>query len=121
MIPKPKVIVVLSCWCLLTLVFCTATQAADTPLAPARAKHGLHAHTKTESNRVNPKDDPGQEIKTIKGEVFRVKGQHVYLRRPDGKEIHLHTKPTTEMKKEFKKGDRIEVKIDDEGNALSIR
>ena len=71
----------------------------------------LHCHTRS-----------GYPIsKTITGGVFRVKGQRVYLRRADGKEIHLHTKPTTEMKKEPKKGDRIEVKIDDEGNALSIR
>jgi hypothetical protein len=70
---------------------------------------------------VKPRDETRQENKTIKGEVFRVKGQHVYLRRADGKEIHLHTKPTTEMKKEPKKGDRIEVEIDDDGNARSIR
>jgi hypothetical protein len=119
--PKLKVVTLWSCWYLLTVGFCTATHAADTPLAPERATHNLHAHTKMENNLVKPKDATRQEIKTIKGEVFRVKGQHVYLRRADGKEIHLHTKSTTEMKKEPKKGDDIEVEIDDEGNALSIR
>ena len=118
---KLKVIAVLSCWYLLTVGFCTSTQAADVPLAPERPKLGLHAHTKTESNRIKQKDDTRQKSKTVKGEVFRVKGQHVHLRRSDGKEIHLHLKPTTQMKKELKKGDRIELKIDDEGNALSIR
>ncbi len=104
-----KVFGVLSSGCLLALSLCTATQASGNPSA------GLAAHK--ESDRVKP--DEGTN--TIKGEVLRVKGQHFYVRRSDGKEIHLHTKPSTEMKSELRNGDRIEVKIDDQGNALSIR
>jgi hypothetical protein len=53
--------------------------------------------------------------------VVRVKGQHFYIRQSDGKERHLHAKPTTEMKRELKTGDRIEVQVDDQNNAVSIR
>jgi hypothetical protein len=89
-----KVVGVLSCGCLLALSLCTPTQAAENPSA------GLAAHK--ESDRVKP--DEG--IKTIKGEVSRIKGQHFYVRRSDGKEMHVHTKPTTEMKSELRKGHR---------------
>ena len=58
---------------------------------------------------------------TIKGEVLRIKGEHFYVRRSDGKEVHLHTKPTTQMMGEFKKGDRIEAKVNDQNHMLSIR
>jgi hypothetical protein len=102
-ISKLKVIGVLSC--VLGVGFGTATQAAEKHSAPENMKPGLSA----------------QGIETIKGEVVRIKGQHFYLRQSDGKEMHLHAKPTTEMKRELKKGDRIEVQVDDQNNALSIR
>lgn len=119
MIPKPNVIAVLSCW--LTLGVCMATQAADMPLAPERTELSPPAHTAMEGDGVKREDDTKHGIKTIKGEVFRVKGQHFYVRQSDGKEMHLHAKPTTQMKGELKKGDRIEVEMDDEDNALLIR
>jgi len=81
-------------------------------------KPGLSGHR--ESDRIKPDEVTGRGIETIKREVLRIKGQHFYVRRSDGKEMHLHTKPTTEMKRELKKGDRIEVKVDDQNNALSI-
>ena len=121
MIPKPKVFVVLSCWSLLTLGFCIATQASDKPLAPKRTELSPPANTAMEGDRVKREDDTRQRIKTIKGEVFRVKGQHFYVRQSDGKEMHLHAKPTTQINGELKKGDRIEVELDDEDNALLIR
>jgi len=113
-----KVIGVLSCGCWLGLGFCTAMQAAEMPSTPERMKPGLSGHR--ESDRLKPDQDTGQGIETIKGEVLRIKGQHFYVRQSDGKEMHLHTKPTTQMKRELKKGDRIEVRVDDQNHALSI-
>jgi len=118
-ISTSKVVGVLSCGCLLGLGFCTAMQAAEQPSIPERMKPGLSAHR--EHDPVKPDEDTGQSIETIKGEVLRIKGQHFYVRQSDGKEMHLHIKPTTLMKRELKKGDRIEVKVDDQNNALSIR
>ena len=66
-------------------------------------------------------EDTLQSINTIKGEVLRIKGEHFYVRRSDAKEVHLHIKPTTQMMGEFKKGDRIEAKVNDQNHVLSIR
>jgi hypothetical protein len=114
-----KVVGILSSGCLLGLGFCTAMQAAENPSAAESRKPGLSAHE--ESDHVHSDKDTGQGIETVKGEVLRIKGQHFYLRRSNGKEVHLHAKPTTQMKRELKKGDRIEVKFDDQNNALTIR
>ena len=103
MISKLNVIGVLSC--VLGFGFVTATQAAEQPSAPEKMNPGHLA----------------EGIETIRGEVVRLKGQHFYIRQSNGKERHLHAKPTTEMKRELKKGDRIEVQVDDQNNAVSIR
>jgi hypothetical protein len=97
---RPKVLGVLSYGCLLGLGLSPAAQATVRPPAA---------------------EDTVQGMDTIKGEVLRIKGEHFYVRRSDGKEMHLHTKPTTPLMGEFKKGDRIEAKVDDQNNALSIR
>ena len=85
MIPKPKVMVILSCWSLLTLGFCIAAQAADKPLARERSILNVPAHTTMASDRIQREDDTREGIKTIEGQVFRLKGQHVYVRKSDGR------------------------------------
>jgi len=118
-ISTSKVVGVLSCGCLLGLGFCTAMHAAEQPSTSERVKPSHSAHRG--HDHLKPDVDTGQGIETIKGEVLRIKGQHFYVRQTNGKEMHLHTKPTTQMKRDLKKGDRIEVKVDDQNNALSIR
>ena len=71
-ISKLNVIGVLSC--VLGFGFVTAIQAAEQPSAPERMNPGHLA----------------EGIETIRGEVVRLKGQHFYIRRSDGKEGHLH-------------------------------
>jgi hypothetical protein len=119
MVSIPKVVGVLSCGCLLGLGLSTDMQAAEKPPAAERMKPDASADRK--ADLVKPDEDTVQGINTIKGEVLRIKGEHFYVRRSDGKEVHLHTKPTTQMMGEFKKGDRIEAKVNDQGNVLSIR
>lgn len=114
-----KVVGVLSCGCLLSLGLFTAIQAAEKPPAAEKMKSGLSVDR--EGDLVKSDEETGQGINTIKGEVLRIKGEHIYVRQSDGKEMHLHTKPTTRMMGEFKKGDRIEAKVNDQNNALSIR
>jgi Cu/Ag efflux protein CusF len=119
MVSIPKIIGVLSCGFVLGLGLSTVTQAAETSLAAERMKPDASADRK--ADLVKPDEDTVQGINTIKGEVLRIKGEHFYVRRSDGKEMHLHTKPTTQMMGEFKKGDHIEAKVTDQNNALSIR
>jgi hypothetical protein len=118
MVSIRKVVGVLSCGCLLTLGLFTAIKAAEKPAAE-KMKSSLSEDR--EGDFVTPDEETGQGINTIKGEVLRIKGEHVYIRQSDGKEMHLHTKSTTRMMGEFKKGDRIEAKVNDQNNVLSIR
>jgi len=109
----------MACGCLLGLGLSTAMQAAEKPPAAERMKPAASADRK--ADLVKPDDDTVQGANTIKGEVLRIKGEHFYVRRSDGKEMHLHTKPTTQMMGEFKKGDRVEAKVHDLNTVLSIR
>ena len=118
MVSIRKVVGVVSCACLLSLGLFTVTQAAEKPLAAENMKSGL---SDREDDHVKPDEETAQGTNTINGEVLRIKGEHVYVRQSDGKEMHLHTKPTTRMIGEFKKGDRIEAKVNDQNNVLSIR
>ena len=102
----------MACGCLLGLGLSTAMQAAEKPPAAERMKPAASADRK--ADLVKPDDDTVQGANTFKGE-------HFYVRRSDGKEMHLHTKPNTQMMGEFKKGDRIEAKVNDQNDALSIR
>lgn len=121
MVSIPKVVGVMLCACLLSLGLSTAARAAEKPPAE-RMKPDTSADRKGgQPDLVKPDEDTMQGINTIKGEVLRIKGEHLYVGRSDGKEVHLHTKPTTQMTGEFKKGDRIEVKVNDQNDALSIR
>jgi hypothetical protein len=117
-----KIVGVLSCGFVLGLGLSTVTQAAEKSLAAERMKPVPSADRKgSPPDLEKPDEDTVQGINTIKGEVLRIKGEHFYVRRSDGKEVHLHTKPTTQMTGEFKKGDRIEAKVNDQNDALSIR
>ena len=122
MVSIPKVVGVLSCGCLLGLGLSTVMQAAEKPPAAESMKHDPSADRKGGlPDLVKPDEDTVQGINTIKGEVLRIKGEHFYVRRSNGKEVHLHTKPTTQMMGEFKKGDQIEAKVNDQNHVLSIR
>jgi hypothetical protein len=117
-----KIVGVLSCGFVLCMGLSTPAQAAEKPPAAESMKPDPFADRKgSPSDLVKADDDTLQEITTIKGEVLRIKGEHFYVRRSDGKEMHLHTKPNTQMMGEFKKGDRIEAQVNDQNDALSIR
>ena len=122
MVSISKIVVVLLCGFVLGLGLSTVTQAAEKPPAAERMKPASSADRKNNPPDLEKPDEGTlQGINTLKGEVLRIKGEHFYVRRSDGKEMHLHTKPTTQMTGEFKKGDRIEAKVNDQNDALSIR
>jgi hypothetical protein len=59
-------------------------------------------------------------VHMIQGEVLRIKGQIYVIRDQDGKEVSLHGDTTTVKAGKIKEGDRIEAKVNDQNNALSI-
>ena len=122
MVSISKIVGVLLCGFVLGLGLSTVPQAAEKPPAAERMKPAPSADRKNSPPDLEkPAEDTLQGINILKGEVLRIKGEHFYVRRSDGKEMHLHTKPTTQMTGEFKKGDRIEAKVNDQNDALSIR
>jgi hypothetical protein len=66
------------------------------------------------------KADPSPTAKTIKGNVLRVEGDTVFIKRRDGKETRVHVDRTTQMGKNIEPGEPVEVKVNDQNHALSI-
>ena len=58
--------------------------------------------------------------KTIKGNVLRVEGDNVFIKRQDGTEVRVHVDKTTQMGKNIEPGEPIETKVNDQNHALSI-
>jgi len=127
MVSISKIVGVLSCGFLLCLGLSHAAQAGNA--APTtdemkadqsdRRQGGQEAGEKQVSDEL--KGDQSKDSKMIKGEVLRVEGDNYFVKGQDGKEVRLHTDQTTEKIGSFKRGDRIEAKMNDAHHALSIR
>ncbi len=127
MVSIPKVIGVLSCSFLLCLGLSHATQADNA--APTtdemkadqsdRRQGGQEAGEKQVSDEM--KGVESKDSMMITGEVLRVEGENYFVKGQDGKEVRLHADQTTEKIGSFKRGDRIEAKVNDEHHVLSIR
>ena len=98
MISIPKVVGVLSCGVLLCLGLSQEAHAADEEGA----------------RRL-------EQAKVIKGDLVNMDYGDYIVKDKDGKEVRVHTDRKTQMMGQFKKGDRVEVKLDNHDNALSIR
>jgi hypothetical protein len=59
-------------------------------------------------------------VKTIKGTVLRVEGDHVFIKGKDSKEVRVHVDKTTQMGENIERGESIEAKVNDQHHALSI-
>ena len=64
---------------------------------------------------------PTKEGKTIKGEVLRVEGDNFFVTGQDGKEVRLYIDQTIQKTGNIQQGDQIEVMVNDENQALSLR
>ena len=127
MVSISKVVGVLSCGFLLCLGLSHAAQAGTA--APTtdemkadqsdRRQGGQDAGEKQVSDEM--KGVESKDNTMITGEVLRVEGENYFVKGQDGKEVRLHIDQTTEKTGSFKRGDRIEAKVNDEHHALSIR
>lgn len=65
---------------------------------------------------------PSPAAKMIKGDVLRVEGENVFIKGKDGKEVRVYVDATTQMgtNNEIKRGQPIEVQVNDQHHALSI-
>jgi uncharacterized protein YdeI (BOF family) len=63
---------------------------------------------------------PLSAAKTIKGNVLRIQGENLFVKRKDGNEVRVHVDKTTQMGKNIEPGEPVEVKVNDQNHALSI-
>ena len=62
-----------------------------------------------------------QGYHVVKGEVIRLKGDHLYVKGKNGKEVHMHIDQATKMSdKKLEPGDRIEATVNEDNQVLSI-
>jgi hypothetical protein len=98
MVSLPKIVSVLSCGVWLCLGLSQAVHAAIEEGASRLA-----------------------QAKVITGDLVNVDYGDYIVKAKDGKEVRVHTDRKTLTMGQLKKGDRVEVKVDDHNNALSIR
>lgn len=94
----PKVVSVLTCGVLLCLGLSQAAYAIDEEGAKRLA-----------------------EAKVIKGDLVRIDYGDYIVKDSNGKEVRVHMTKKTQIMGQLSKGDRIEAKVDDQNNALSMR
>ena len=116
----------MSCGFVLCLGLSNAAQAGNVPsgadetnASQSDRRQGGQAGDKKMNDEMGAGRSEGG--KTIKGEVLRVEGENYFIKGKDGKEVRLHTDKTTQKMGEIKQGDRIEVKVNDQNHALSMR
>lgn len=95
-----KVVSVLSCAMLLCLGLSQATYAGQA------GEEG--------ANRL-------AQAKVIRGDLVRIDYGDYLIKEKDGQEVRLHISNKTQIMGQLKKGDRVEAKVDDQNNALTIR
>ena len=61
------------------------------------------------------------QAKVIRGDLVRIDYGDYLIKEKDGQEVRLHVSNKTQMMGQLKKGDRVEAKVDDQNNALTIR
>ena len=61
------------------------------------------------------------QAKVIRGDLVRIDYGDYLIREKDGQEVRLHISNKTQIMGQLKKGDRVEAKVDDQNNALTIR
>ena len=113
MVSIPKVVGVLSCGFLLGLGLSTAVQAADMKTGQSMENDGLPNQIETPSMEM-------QKIHVIQGDVLRIVGTIYVVKGLDGKEVMLRIDNNTVKTENLKVGDRIEAKINEQNQALSI-
>ncbi len=127
MVSIHKVVGLMSCGFVLCLGLSNAAQAGNAP-SPSDVmktdrvddRQGFQSDDDKQKN-VKAEGRSAEGGKTIKGEVLRVEGENYFIKEKDGKEVRLHTDKTTQKMGEIKQGDRIEVKVNEENHALSMR
>lgn len=128
MMPIPKFIEVLSCGFTLYLSLASVTYAAASATKPGAPSDAVvrvkHTDPCGHPNLVKCDVETQQGIRTITGEVLRIKGARLFVKQSDGEEVVLHIDLSTQIGVHIRPGSRIEATVNEverEKYALSIR
>ena len=121
MVSIPKVVGVLTCGVLLGLgLMGNAASAADKMKADQSSELlGGQAGLEWEEGQL--KGAIVERGETIQGEVLRFDRNNFLVQRFDGKEVRLYIDQYTRITEFIGQGDRIEAKVNDQADVLSIR
>ena len=111
MVQIPKVVGVLSCGLLLSLGLSIAAQAQDMKADQSEGKGGQA----DQKEMTSPK-----QVHYIRGNVVRIEYGNYVVKQRDGTEVTFTTDNKTQIMGQFKKGDRIEAKVNDKNHALLV-
>jgi hypothetical protein len=121
MVSIPKVVGVLRCGVLLGLgLMGNAASAADKMKAD-QSSELLGGQAGLEREEGQLKGAIVERGETIQGEVLRFDRNNFLVQRFDGKEVRLYIDQYTRMTEFIGQGDRIEAKVNDQADVLSIR
>jgi hypothetical protein len=121
MVSIPRVIGVLTCGVLLGLgLMGNAASAADKMKAD-QSSELLGGQAGLEREEGQLKGAIVERGETIQGEVLRFDRNNFLVQRFDGKEVRLYIDQYTRMTEFIGQGDRIEAKVNDQADVLSIR
>jgi hypothetical protein len=114
----PTVVGVISCGFLLCLGLSGDAASAADEINAGQAADRIGGQADLKGNQLKGGSSEGS--KTIKGEVSDVQGDNLFVKGQDGNEVRLHIDDTTQKAKNIERGERIEVKVNDQNHALSI-
>ncbi len=115
-----KIIGLMSCSFMLCLGLSHATQAGTAASAVDKMKADQSDHRQGAQMTDATEDGHSRGSKTIQGEVLRIEGDNYFVKGSNGKEVRVHTDRTTQMGRNIEPGERIEARVNDQNQALSI-
>jgi hypothetical protein len=113
MVSMLRVVGVCSFEFLLGLGLFTAAHADDMKVGQSKENGGLADQIETTFMEM-------QKFRIIQGDVLRIEGTNYFVKGLDGKEVVLQIDDHTIKTRNLKVGDRIEAKINEQNQALSI-
>jgi hypothetical protein len=114
-----KAITALLCGCVLSLGVPHAALAINN-LTKELEQQEADERADRLSGAVEQEEATPDGVNTLRGEVLRIKRGNYLIRKYTGDVIHLHLNEKTLMTIPVRAGDRIEAKVNDQGQVLQI-